>query len=351
MSLFGDKGITPSDLTQGYIGNCWFIAAVAALAEFPGRAEKLFLNLEKKASPNGIYGMNIYTLGMPTTVIVDDWLPLWRVEDKETGTTSYHSYFAKVSEDLALWGPIVEKVFAKRFGNYEHLENGLPNKALQSLIGAPFDEYIHSNVIDPVTTLWDVISSADNLKHLITAGTEAAASDQIKNDAGLALNHAYTVLGTKILSDKKTRLLKVRNPWGAEGFKGSWSDNSEKWTPEFIKEVGHVKKNEGIFWISIEDYAKNFSETWVNYYPETMSRAAFLMLNDDNLKPKYYATYDNDYEGTWTNFCGDGCTKHKMTLKSTKDQTVYLTAHTWDDRGIADECEVDTKDVKHSMYI
>ena len=36
--------------------------------------ESVFLN--DQVSANGIYGVNFYTLGVPHTVIVDDYLPL-----------------------------------------------------------------------------------------------------------------------------------------------------------------------------------------------------------------------------------------------------------------------------------
>jgi hypothetical protein len=75
-TLFGSAGIDPNDVKQGYIGNCWFLAAAATLAQTPSRIEKLFLNNENELSVNGIYGINFYTLGVPHTVIVDDWLPL-----------------------------------------------------------------------------------------------------------------------------------------------------------------------------------------------------------------------------------------------------------------------------------
>ena len=75
-TLFGSKGVTPQDMRQGTIGNCWFISAASALSEVPGRVEKLFLNANNEVSKAGIYAVNFYTLGVPHTVVVDDWLPL-----------------------------------------------------------------------------------------------------------------------------------------------------------------------------------------------------------------------------------------------------------------------------------
>jgi len=73
-SLFGSTGIKPADIIQGSLGNCWFLAACSALAEKPGRLEKIFLNDD--VNSNGIYGVNLYALGVPHTVIVDDYMPL-----------------------------------------------------------------------------------------------------------------------------------------------------------------------------------------------------------------------------------------------------------------------------------
>ena len=74
-TLFGN-GITPEDIIQGAIGDCWFMSAASALAEEPGRLEKVFLNEENGLNPAGIYAVNFYTLGIPHTVVVDDYLPL-----------------------------------------------------------------------------------------------------------------------------------------------------------------------------------------------------------------------------------------------------------------------------------
>lgn len=75
-SLWGSDGITPMDIRQGVIGNCWFLAAASAIAEKPERMEKIFLNNSVEMNKNGIYAVNLYALGVKHTVIVDDYLPL-----------------------------------------------------------------------------------------------------------------------------------------------------------------------------------------------------------------------------------------------------------------------------------
>ena len=107
-------------MSQGEIGNCWFISAASALAEKSGRLEKVFLNTE--ASANGIYAVDFYTLGVPHTVIVDDFLPVSNFGDGSETTTR----LAAIGKDGSLWGPILEKAFAKYHGNYLHTVGGAP---------------------------------------------------------------------------------------------------------------------------------------------------------------------------------------------------------------------------------
>ena len=117
MTLFGNQGIRPQDIRQGEIGNCWFLSSITALAEYPGRIESTFLN--KELSKAGVYGIQMYALGVPITVMVDDYLPLY---SKQGTSTRY----AKISKDGALWGPIMEKAFAKFHGNYARIVAGDP---------------------------------------------------------------------------------------------------------------------------------------------------------------------------------------------------------------------------------
>ena len=125
-TLFGEQ-LTPDDILQGQIGNCWWMAALSALAEYPGRVENLFLN--RQLSEAGVYGVNLYALNVPVTIQVDDWLPL-----RSNGSDAI---FAKIPEDGSLWGPIIEKAFAKFHGNYARLEQGWVADGVNTLNGSP----------------------------------------------------------------------------------------------------------------------------------------------------------------------------------------------------------------------
>ena len=70
----GKDSINPQDIVQGSIGNCWIMAAVSALAEVKGRIDSVILNDD--ISQAGIYGVNMYALGVPFTEYVDDLLPV-----------------------------------------------------------------------------------------------------------------------------------------------------------------------------------------------------------------------------------------------------------------------------------
>ena len=144
-------------------------------------------------------------------------------------------------------------------------------------------------------------------------------------------------MGVKTLSTG-VKLVKMRNPWGVEDYKGDWGDNSSKWTDALAKEVGLVKnKKDGIFYISIEDYQKSFAETQVSYDTTNMKSAHFLRLNDDGTKSEACG-------GTRK---GPNCYRHVLNVKSDVAQKVWMSVHTWDERTLPKSCR--TKKGKHGF--
>ena len=143
------------------------------------------------------------------------------------------------------------------------------------------------------------------------------------------MQHAFTVLGIHTLSTGD-QLVKVRNPWGKESFHGDWSDKSSKWTAALRAEVGATENDDGIFFISKDDYASQFSETFINYDTEGWQSASFVMLGDDGSKKAS--------GGIYYGWCGDDCYHHDLTITSDVDQTIHVNAHRWEQGMYPNSC-------------
>ena len=85
-----------------------------ALAEYPERLEKIVAN-GNELNYAGIYAFDMYAVGVPITIVVDDYLPL-----SEGWDGTYHTVLGHIGHDKSLWGPLIEKAFAKLHGNYDH---------------------------------------------------------------------------------------------------------------------------------------------------------------------------------------------------------------------------------------
>lgn len=147
-SLFGD-GISVDDINQGYIGNCWFMAAASAVAETPGRLESVFLNTETDLNSQGIYAVNFYALGVPHSIVIDDQLPV----------SGGGLVMAQAGDDGSLWGALLEKAFSKYWGNYLRTEGGLGEMAIRTMTGAPYFDF--HNASSDLDTVWNAVKEAD----------------------------------------------------------------------------------------------------------------------------------------------------------------------------------------------
>jgi hypothetical protein len=185
------------------------------------------------------------------------------------------------------------------------------------------------NEVTSVDDLWNILSTHDQIDDIIQAGT-GGTNHFTEGIQGLANGHAYSVIGVKELSNG-TKLVVMRNPWGSEGFTGDWSDGSALWTDELKEEAGWEQKNDGKFFMSVADYKEQAAYTLVAKDVTDWNTASFLKLND--------TTGSNNSSPAW--FCGEECTEHKFTLTSAVAQEVWLTAHTWDDRCMANKCKSD----------
>lgn len=130
-TLFGN-GLDFDDVEQGYGGTCYILAAMNALSEFDDILKGIFLTQEKNSA--GIYALKMYVRGKPWIVTVDDEFMFYDGKPN----------FASTGDKNALWGPIMEKAFAKIKGSYAAANGGYTATGIRALTGVPTFDYVWS---------------------------------------------------------------------------------------------------------------------------------------------------------------------------------------------------------------
>lgn len=104
------RDVSPADVVQGRLGDCWWLANAAVLAL---RADRLPAMIHPpRYSADGVYGVRFYRRGAWETVVVDDWMPCG-----DDGLP----VFARLTATGDIWAMLLEKAAAKFCGAYQHL--------------------------------------------------------------------------------------------------------------------------------------------------------------------------------------------------------------------------------------
>lgn len=238
------------DIHQGILGNCYFLSSVSALAEFPERFNKIFLKSD--ISLNGCYSVQFYINGKPKIVTIDDTFPCFAKTKK---------WAFSYAGNKEIWVQILEKAWAKVCGSYAGTIAGLPSEALSTLCEAPCFSYVHKRYDKNV--IWKILLESDKKNYIICTNS---TDKQDAEKEGIALSHAYTVISC--LEAKGIKFVKLRNPWGQFEWKGDYSDNSPLWTNELKRELGYKKENDGIFFMTFEDFIKFYPYTFACKFEE-----------------------------------------------------------------------------------
>ena len=244
--------ISPDDILQGRLGDCYFLCALSSLAEHPDLILRLF-DWDLRVD-NGIYSVWLNLNGQWRNYVVDDWFPCYLNRQMKTELA-----FSR-TEQMELWVCVLEKVYAKAYGSYWDIVGGDPAVALRDLTGAPYDRIDDWDNLD---ASWEKIVTADKNKNVLTCFTRSGKTVEEKNSLGIVQGHAYSILDVQEVIDsrgRRARLLQIRNPWGQFEWKGDFSDNSPLWTNEYKTKLKVREIDDGVFWIKLEDFIKYYQE-------------------------------------------------------------------------------------------
>ncbi|KAG5025284.1 hypothetical protein JHK86_021198 [Glycine max] len=225
----------PSDVCQGRLGDCWFLSAVAVLAEVSRISEVI---ITPDYNEEGIYTVRFCVQGEWIPVVVDDWIPC-ELPGKPAFATSKKAY--------ELWVSILEKAYAKLHGSYEALEGGLVQDALVDLTGGAGEEIDMRSgeaQIDLASgRLWSQLLRFKQEGFLLGAGSPSGSDVHISS-SGIVQGHAYSILQVRDVDGHK--LVQIRNPWANEvEWNGPWSDSSPEWTDRIKHKLKHVPQGVG----------------------------------------------------------------------------------------------------------
>ncbi|KRX07616.1 hypothetical protein PPERSA_11165 [Pseudocohnilembus persalinus] len=276
--------INPDNLKLGCLKNPYFISALSILAKHDQNLiRSIFLDDEIKEE--GIYGIILCSNGNFQQTVIDDLLPI----------INNQPAFAK-TQNSELWISYLEKAYAKNFGTYQHIQQGLCGHLLHDLTGAPYEYKMRSlqdiNEMQPSEIFSYIkqnleknyivaVSREKNLRNKDVYDEEEEFTKMIEDKQKLKEElidpqFSYLILDCQVVPDVEREdndlndyILKVYNPFDDNQqtfgkWRGDWSENSEKWNQQ--NEFLHLKqdyKQKGISWISCWDFQQLFNQICV----------------------------------------------------------------------------------------
>lgn len=326
--------VTPADVRQGSLGDCWLMASLTALSQQEVGLHRICVEYDTKV---GIYGFVFHRDGEWIISIIDDKLylksPDWdspsvqrhllEQTDREDVENEYRRtyqtgsqalFFAHCADQNETWLPLLEKAYAKAHGDYAALAGGWIGEGLEDLTGGVTTELLTSDILD-TDEFWENEILKVNKEFLFGCSTGLLDGGYGTRD-GISEGHAYVIMEARELSTGQ-RLLKLRNPWGKgkKGqWEGAWSDGSKEFTPEAQIELGHKFGSDSVFWISYQDLLRKYQH---------FDRTRLFMDNPDWRTTQKWVSLDVPWKSQFQQM-------FKIVLK--KESPVVLVLSQLDDR-------------------
>lgn len=288
---FFDEGATASDICQGALGDCWFLSALGTVAA-TGLIPRVCVERDEAA---GIYGFVFWRDCAWVEIIIDDLLftkvPPWETlkprekaiyqDNKDLYSRTARKggknlLFARSATENETWLPLLEKAYAKLYGDYASLEGGWPCDGVEDLIGAVPTVLFTQDILDP-EAFWknEVMKVGEG--RILSCSTPESVLWKYDNPyyEGVVSGHAYSI--TKAIEYDQRKFVVIRNPWGKFEWTGRWGDGSKEWNGQWAaglrKALGDYKfGDDGEFVQEYDDFLttwkliqlnRTFDESWI----------------------------------------------------------------------------------------
>ncbi|XP_067840183.1 calpain-9 [Heptranchias perlo] len=292
-------GASRTDICQGDLGDCWFLAAVASLTLNP----KLLAQVVPPGQDfgrgyAGIFHFRFWQYNEWVDVIIDDRLPTFR--DRLV--------FLHSASNDEFWSALMEKAYAKMNGGYESLKGGSTLEAMEDFTGGMGETF---DLKDAPPQLYTLIHKALKRGCMLGCSIDitSAAETEARTTTGLVKGHAYSITGVDQVKcrGRPVQLIRVRNPWGQVEWNGPWSDNSPEWKTIDAAEyrrLNMISKDDGEFWMAFDDFKRHYDKVEVcNLTPDSLDEDAIHKWEVIN------------FEGIWTKGCtAGGCRNFQDTF-------------------------------------
>ncbi|CAO2579239.1 Capn3 [Lemmus lemmus] len=248
-------GANRTDICQGDLGDCWFLAAIACLT----LNERLLFRViphDQSFIENyaGIFHFQFWRYGDWVDVVIDDCLP----------TYNNQLVFTKSNHRNEFWSALLEKAYAKLHGSYEALKGGNTTEAMEDFTGGVTEFF---EIKEAPSDMYKIMRKAIERGSLMGCSIDTIVPVQYETRmaCGLVKGHAYSVTGLEeaLFKGEKVKLVRLRNPWGQVEWNGSWSDGWKDWS--FVDKdekdrLQHQVTEDGEFWMSYEDFVYHFTK-------------------------------------------------------------------------------------------
>jgi hypothetical protein len=205
-SLFGAGGPQYTDVHQGAVGDCYFVAGLAEVAlRDPSSITNMFV-----VNGDGTFGVRFYQNGVGRWVTVDSKLPTYSGGWFLYAGMGFHSS----DTNNVLWVALAEKAYVQmnEAGWLRPASWGGGKNDYSGIEGGMFSDAVWQIVHEGSSNHWvNGVSDDAALDNAVSSGQLVGyASKSDPGDSRVVENHQYVVINY----DSSTKVVTLSNPWG-----------------------------------------------------------------------------------------------------------------------------------------